>query len=54
VLDQYIVDGLVDLIAQVPRFLGLMFRPMQNGLVQLYALLMVLGLAGFMLSVLMR
>jgi hypothetical protein len=29
-------------------------RPVQNGLVQFYALLMVLGLAGFLLAVLMR
>jgi NADH-quinone oxidoreductase subunit L len=54
VLDLYVVDGLVDLIGQVPRFLGLLFRPIQNGLVQFYALLMVLGVAGFLLSVLLR
>src|SRR5581483_8947977 len=54
ILDQYIVDGLVDLLGQVPRFLGYLFRPIQNGLVQFYALLMALGLAGFLLSVLLR
>ncbi len=54
VLDLYVVDGLVDLMAQVPRWLGILVRPMQNGLVQFYALVMVLGLAGFLLSVLMR
>jgi NADH-quinone oxidoreductase subunit L len=55
VFDLYIVDSLVDLIAQAPRFLGnAVLRPLQNGLVQFYALLMVLGLAGFLLSVLMR
>lgn len=54
VFDQYVVDSLVDLAAQVPRWLGHLFRPVQNGLVQFYALLMVLGLAGFLLSVLMR
>jgi NADH-quinone oxidoreductase subunit L len=42
------------LIAQVPRWLGMLARPVQNGLVQFYALLMMLGLAGFLLSVLMR
>jgi NADH-quinone oxidoreductase subunit L len=54
VFDQYIVDGVVDLVGQVPRFGGLVFRPIQNGLVQFYALLMVLGATGFLLSVLLR
>jgi NADH-quinone oxidoreductase subunit L len=54
VIDQYVVDGLVDLVAQVPAFVGYLFRPIQNGLVQFYALLMALGLAGFLLSVLWR
>ena len=53
-LDQYVVDGLVDLVGQVPAFVGKVFRPIQNGLVQFYALLMVLGLTGFLLSVLLR
>lgn len=54
VFDLYIVDSLVDLLAQAPRALGYLARPVQNGLVQFYALLMVLGLAGFLLAVLMR
>jgi NADH-quinone oxidoreductase subunit L len=54
VLDQYLLDGLVDLVAQVPAFVGYLFRPIQNGLVQFYALLMALGLGGFLLSVLLR
>ncbi len=54
VFDQYVVDGLVDLFGQVPSFLGMLIRPLQNGLVQFYALLMVLGLAGFLLAVLFR
>ena len=52
--DLYVVDGLVDLLGQVPRFLGYVFQPLQNGLVQFYALMMVLGLAGFLLAVLLR
>ena len=47
--DLYVVDGLVDLIGQVPRFVGLLFRPIQNGLVQFYALAMALGLVVFLL-----
>src|SRR3989442_14541381 len=50
VLDQYVVDGLVDLFAQVPRFVGWWCRPFQNGLVQFYALFMALGLAGFFVA----
>jgi NADH-quinone oxidoreductase subunit L len=54
VFDLYVVDGLVDLTAQVPRYLGYLFRPIQNGLVQFYALAMVLGLSVFLLSLLLR
>jgi NADH-quinone oxidoreductase subunit L len=54
VIDHYLVDGLVDLVGQVPRFFGLLFRPIQNGLVQFYALAMILGLAVFLLSLLTR
>ena len=48
--DQHVVDGLVDLIGQVPRYIGALFWPIQNGLVQYYALLMVLGLAVFLIA----
>jgi NADH:ubiquinone oxidoreductase subunit 5 (subunit L)/multisubunit Na+/H+ antiporter MnhA subunit len=54
IFDLYVVDAIVDLLGQVPRLAGYMFRPIQNGLVQFYALLMILGVAGFLLSVLMR
>jgi NADH-quinone oxidoreductase subunit L len=54
VLDQYVVDGIVDLIGGLPRSLGRMFRPIQNGLVQFYALAMVMGLTVFLLSLLLR
>jgi NADH-quinone oxidoreductase subunit L len=54
VLDQYIVDGLVDLIAQIPAFVGYLVRPFQNGLVQFYALLMALGVSGFLLATMLR
>ena len=54
IVDAYLLDGLVDLIGQLPAFCGFLVRPMQNGLVQFYALLMALGLAGFLMSVLLR
>jgi NADH-quinone oxidoreductase subunit L len=50
VFDQYVVDGLVDLFGHVPRLIGYLFRPVQNGLVQFYALAMVLGLTVFLLA----
>jgi NADH-quinone oxidoreductase subunit L len=54
VLDLHLVDVLVDLIGRVPRSFGQLFRPIQNGLVQFYALAMVLGLTVFLLSLLLR
>jgi proton-translocating NADH-quinone oxidoreductase chain L len=54
IVDTYILDGLVDLLGQTPVFVGYLVRPVQNGLVQFYALLMALGLAGFAMSVLLR
>jgi NADH-quinone oxidoreductase subunit L len=43
VFDLHLLDGVIDLIAQVPRYFAMVFRPIQNGLVQFYALAMVLG-----------
>jgi len=42
------------LIAQVPAFAGWLARPFQNGLVQFYALLMALGVGGFVLATMLR
>lgn len=53
-VDTHIVDGLVDLVGQLPAALGQAVRPLQNGLVQFYALLMALGVASFLLAVLLR
>jgi NADH-quinone oxidoreductase subunit L len=52
--DLFVVDGLVDLVGQTPSFLGRVLSPIQNGLTQFYALLMILGLTGFLLAVLLR
>ena len=50
-IDHYLVDGIVDLIGHVPRLIAdFLFRPMQNGLVQFYALAMVLGLTVFLMA----
>jgi NADH-quinone oxidoreductase subunit L len=47
--DKYVIDGVVDLIGHVPRLFGTLLRPVQNGLVQFYALAMVLSLTVFIL-----
>ncbi len=41
--DRWIVDGLVDLAGRIPPAVGTLMRPLQMGLVQFYALAMVLG-----------
>ena len=38
------LDGLARLVSAIPRFIGQLARPIQNGLVQFYALSMTLGL----------
>ena len=48
------LDALSRLIAAVPRFVGQWVRPIQNGLVQFYALSMALGLAVFLSFVVFR
>jgi NADH-quinone oxidoreductase subunit L len=50
ILDLQVLDGIVDLIGNVPRLIGVLFWPIQNGLVQYYALLMLLGLTVFLLA----
>jgi NADH-quinone oxidoreductase subunit L len=54
VVDMYIVDSIIDLTASIPRLLGMLLRPIQNGLVQFYALAMVLGLAVFLGALVLR
>jgi NADH-quinone oxidoreductase subunit L len=50
IFDLNVLDGIVDLCGQVPRLFGFLLRPVQNGLVQFYALAMVLGLAVFLIA----
>jgi len=42
--DRRAIDGLVNFLGWVPLAAGAMMRSLQNGLVQFYALVMVLGL----------
>ncbi|HVK18427.1 MAG TPA: NADH-quinone oxidoreductase subunit L [Fimbriiglobus sp.] len=50
----YFLDSLARLVSFLPRFLGALLRPLQNGLVQFYALGMVLGLAVFLTVIVFR
>jgi NADH-quinone oxidoreductase subunit L len=43
--DRLVVDKLVDGVALVPPFVGAVLRPVQNGVIQHYAFVMLLGLA---------
>jgi NADH-quinone oxidoreductase subunit L len=51
--DRWVIDGLVDLMGGVPKVVGAGLRPAQNGLVQLYALLMVAGLVVLLVTLLL-
>jgi NADH-quinone oxidoreductase subunit L len=54
IFDLYVLDGLVDLTGYLLRWCGFRFRPVQNGLVQFYALAMVLGLTVFLIALVTR
>jgi len=43
-IDRYLIDGLVNLCGKIPPALGGLLRSLQTGMVQFYALAMVLGL----------
>ena len=49
-----LLDSLARLLSALPRFVGALVRPVQNGLVQFYALSMALGLAVFLSFVVFR
>jgi NADH-quinone oxidoreductase subunit L len=52
--DLYLLDKLVDVVGSAPQGMGRLFRPIQNGLVQFYALAMALGVTGFLLALMWR
>jgi NADH-quinone oxidoreductase subunit L len=52
-IDDYLIDGTVNLFGYLPRWIGYVFRPLQGGLVPFYALVMALGvlaLAGALIA----
>ena len=50
IVDAGVVDGMVDVVGEMPRLAGSLFRPVQNGLLQFYALAMMLGLTVFLIA----
>ncbi len=42
--DRTVIDGLVNLVGAVPPLVGTALRSLQNGVVQFYAMAMILGL----------
>jgi NADH-quinone oxidoreductase subunit L len=50
-IDMGVVDRLVDWAGEVPAAVGRFFRPVQNGLIQSYALVMLFGLAIFLTTI---
>jgi proton-translocating NADH-quinone oxidoreductase chain L len=53
-LDANVVDGLVDLTGKIAQQIGRIFQPVQNGLVQFYALATIMGLAVFAVALVAR
>uniref|UniRef100_A0A7C2NYZ3 NADH-quinone oxidoreductase subunit L n=1 Tax=Schlesneria paludicola TaxID=360056 RepID=A0A7C2NYZ3_9PLAN len=50
--DRYVIDKLVDIVGLLPPLVGAILRPVQNGLIQQYAFVMLLGLAACLMWVL--
>jgi NADH-quinone oxidoreductase subunit L len=48
------LDSLVDFMGHIPSYLGVLARPIQNGLAQFYALAMALGLTVFLVALVWR
>jgi NADH-quinone oxidoreductase subunit L len=54
VVDRYLVDGVVNAVGRIPPLAGASMRPLQGGLLQFYALAMVLGLLVLALGLFVR
>jgi NADH-quinone oxidoreductase subunit L len=52
VFDRFFVDGLVNFIATLPVRLGEVLRPIQNGMTQSYAVISLIGMGIFLLTLL--
>jgi NADH-quinone oxidoreductase subunit L len=51
--DRNVIDGLVNLCGFVPKLIGAALRPLQGGLIQFYALGMILGVLALIIVLLM-
>ncbi|MGD9648312.1 MAG: NADH-quinone oxidoreductase subunit L [Pirellulales bacterium] len=52
-IDRYVIDALVNFCGYVPLVVGALLRPLQNGVVPFYALVMVLGILVLLVGSLM-
>ncbi|MCA9277867.1 MAG: NADH-quinone oxidoreductase subunit L [Phycisphaeraceae bacterium] len=50
--DKLVVDGLVDLLGAIPRWIGAMVRPSQSGVLHGYAMSMALGIGILLIAIL--
>jgi NADH-quinone oxidoreductase subunit L len=46
--DNWFIDGLINVVGLLPKWLGSALRPLQGGLIQFYALAMILGILIFL------
>ncbi len=50
IFDKVVVDSLVDVVGEMPPLVGALLRPLQNGLVQYYAVTMMIGLTMLLIA----
>ena len=50
--DRWVIDTLVDCVGFIPALFGSVLRPIQNGMVQNYAMVMMIGLLVCLITVL--
>lgn len=51
--DLHVIDRLIDVIGFIPKMIGALLRPLQSGMVQSYALVMILGVLVLMIFLLL-
>jgi NADH-quinone oxidoreductase subunit L len=54
IVDRFFIDGLVNLCGKLPAVVGYVLRRMQNGMVQVYAFFMMVGLLALLAAIVMR
>jgi len=52
--EKVVIDAFLTAVAWIPGLIGRVLRPLQNGLVSSYAVVMLLGLAAILVATLVR